>query len=79
VKDRISRHFTLLVGLAGIAVTVIFCFCPSWAAAEDFDWRNINGQNWITSVKDQFGGTCWDFAACGVIEAKYMLTRDDTT
>jgi autotransporter-associated beta strand protein len=48
--------------------------------AEDFDWRNVNGQNWVTSVKDQGGaGTCWDFAGCGILEAKYMLTRNDTT
>ena len=52
-------------------------FAP--VAAEDFDWRGVNGQNWLTSVKDQFGGTCWDFAACGALEAKYMLTRNDTS
>jgi fibronectin-binding autotransporter adhesin len=78
VKNRILGYFAIFCGLAGIVITVIFS--PSWAAAEDFDWRNINGQNWVTSVKNQGGaGTCWDFAACGTIEAKYMLTRDDTT
>jgi fibronectin-binding autotransporter adhesin len=63
----------LLLFAAGVLLSV------RPVAAENFDWRNINGHNWITSVKDQFGGTCWDFAACGAIEAKYMLTRDDTT
>jgi hypothetical protein len=37
----------------------------------DFDWRNVNGQNWMTPVKDQNPcGTCWDYAACGVMEAQ---------
>ena len=35
------------------------------------------GLNWNTSVKSQFGGTCWDFSSCGTLEAHYMLTRDD--
>ncbi|MBN2022979.1 MAG: autotransporter-associated beta strand repeat-containing protein [Pirellulales bacterium] len=48
-------------------------------AAEDFDWRNVLGQNWVSPVRSQFGGTCWDFAACGALEAKYMLTRNDPT
>ena len=61
-----------------LAASVFLSASPLFA--EDFDWRNVNGQNWVTSVKDQGGaGTCYDFAACGIIEAKYMLTRDDTT
>ena len=35
------------------------------------------GQNWNSTVESQFGGTCWDFSACGSIEAKYILTRND--
>jgi fibronectin-binding autotransporter adhesin len=46
-------------------------------SADSFDWRNVGGLNWNTSVKSQFGGTCWDFSSCGTLEAHYMLTRDD--
>jgi fibronectin-binding autotransporter adhesin len=49
------------------------------AAAESFDWRSVGGQNWNSPVKLQFGGTCWDFSACGTLEAKYKITRNDST
>ena len=49
------------------------------ASADSFDWRTVNGVNWNTPVKSQFGGTCWDFSSCGTLEAHYMLTRNDTS
>jgi len=55
------------------------CLSERPGLADSFDWRNINGQNWNSSVKNQFGGTCWDFAAVGSFESKYMLTRNDTS
>ena len=64
----------IVVLLAGVSCR------PARSSADSFDWRNVNGVNWLTSVKNQGGwGTCWDFAACGVLEAKYMLTRNDPT
>jgi len=48
-------------------------------SADSFDWRNVNGYNWNSTIKSQFGGTCWDFAAVGAFESKYMLTRNDTS
>ena len=64
--------------LAPVAATLILL--PGPLFADSFDWRNVNGVNWVTSVKNQGdAGTCWDFAGCGILEAKYMLTRNDTT
>lgn len=61
--------------LFGFAVGLLFQ--AGGLFADSFDWRTAGGLNWNTSVKSQFGGTCWDFSSCGTIEAHYMLTRND--
>ncbi len=66
---RVSLVFALLA--AGLIVS------PRPLAADSFDWRTAGGYNWNSTVKSQFGGTCWDFSACGTLEAKYKLTRND--
>ena len=50
----------------------------SVGAPPSFDWRNYNGQNWMTSVKNQGScGSCWAFSAVGVVEATYNITAGD--
>jgi C1A family cysteine protease len=36
---------------------------------ESYDWRDVNGVNYMTPVKFQVGGTCWAYSAAGVYEA----------
>lgn len=63
--------------VAFLATFVILSSSP--LLADSWDWRNVNGVNWNSTVKQQWNGTCWDFGTCGEMESKYMLTRNDSS
>ena len=45
---------------------------PSW------DWRNVNGENWLTPIRDQgYCGSCWAFGAVAAMEAIYNIKNNN--
>ena len=65
-----SRNVKFVSRMERTSATIIL----STQLPPSFDWRNVNGSDWTTPVKNQGQcGSCWAFSAVGTIEAVFNL------